>query len=165
MTFAPHPGRRAALTPALRISLFGLMIIGLAAEWWLVGSKSPNMPSATEMSDSDFVSQVDRNNIASAKFLESPTTTQIRGQLRQPVQNFTATIPNQAVADLLQKLEKQGATLDVRQALGANPGRPTSLLINMAPLLVVAVLALLMFSRMRNRRDPPQGPPSNRPLG
>jgi ATP-dependent Zn protease len=98
--------------------------------------------------------------------LESRSSTQIQGQLRQPVQNFTATIPNQAVIDLLQRLREQGATIDVREGMGANPASATSLLINIAPLLVIAVLAVFMFSRMRNRRTPPQqGTPSNRPLG
>ncbi|HXO87279.1 MAG TPA: ATP-dependent metallopeptidase FtsH/Yme1/Tma family protein [Candidatus Acidoferrales bacterium] len=166
MTFAPHQPRRPALTPALRMSLFWLMMIALAAVLWLISSKSPNTPGATDMSYSDFMSQVEKNNIGSAKLLESRSTTQIQGQLRQPVQNFTATIPNQAVTDLLQRLRKQGATIDVREGMGANPASATSLLINIAPLLVIAVLALFMFSRMRNRRNPPQqGTPSNRPLG
>jgi ATP-dependent Zn protease len=166
MTFAPNQPRRPGLTPALRMSLFWLMMIALAAVLWLVSSKSPNPPGVTEMSYSDFMSQVDRNNVASARLLESRSTTLIQGQLRQPVQNFTSTIPNQAVTDLLQRLEKQGTTIDVREATGANPASATSLLINIAPLLVIAVLALFMFSRMRKRRTPPQqGTPSNRPLG
>lgn len=166
MTFAPNQSRRPGLTSAVRMSLFWLMMIALAAVLWLVSSKSPNSPGVAEMSYSDFVSQVDQNNVASAKFLESRSTTQIQGQLRQPAQNFTSTIPNQAVTDLLQRLRKQGTTIDVREAMGANPASATSLLINIAPLLVIAVLALFMFSRMRNRRTPPrQGTPSNRPLG
>jgi ATP-dependent Zn protease len=166
MTFAPNQPRRPGLTPALRMSLFWLMMIALAAVLWVVSSKSPNAPGGTEMSYADFMSQVDKNNIASAKLLETRSTTQIHGQLRQPVQNFTATIPNQAVTDLLQRLQKQGTTIDVRDAMGADPASATSLLINIAPLLVIAVLALFMFSRMRNRRTPPQqGTPSNRPLG
>jgi ATP-dependent Zn protease len=118
------------------------------------------------MSYADLMSQVDKENIASAKLLESRSTTQIQGRLRQPVQNFTATIPNPTVTDLLQRLQKQGATVDVKEAMGANPASATSLLINVAPLLLIAVLAVFMFSRMRNRRHPPQqGTPSNRPLG
>jgi ATP-dependent Zn protease len=166
MTFAPHPPRRPGLTPALRMSLFWLMMITLAAVLWLVSSHSPDTPGLTEMSYADFMGQVDRNNVASAKLLESRSTTQIQGQLRQPAQNFTATIPNRSVTDLLQQLRKQGAAIDVRQAVGADPASATSLLINIAPLVVIAVLALFMFSRMRNRRTPPQqGTPSNRPLG
>jgi len=166
MTFAPNQPRRPGLTPALRMSLFGLMMIALAAVSWLVSSKSPNAPGVSEMSYSDFMSQVDRNNVASAKLLESRSTTQIQGQLRQPVGNFTVTIANQAVTDLLERLQKQGTAIDVRQAMGADPASTTSLLINIAPLLLIAVLALFMFSRMRSRRTPPQpGTPSNRPLG
>ena len=166
MTFAPNQPRRPGLTPALRMPLFGLMMIALAAGLWLVSSKAPNAPGATQMSYSDFMSQVYKNNVASASLLESRSSTQIQGQLRQPVENFTTTIPNQAVTDLLPRLEKQGATIDVREATGANPASATSLLINIAPLLVIAVLAVFMFSRLRNRRTPPQqGTPSNRPLG
>jgi ATP-dependent Zn protease len=166
MTFAPDRTRRTGLPPALRMSLFWLMMIALAAVLWLVSSKSSNPPGASQMSYADLMSQVDQNNIQSAKLLESRSTTQIQGQLRRPVQNFTATIPNQAVNDLLQRLQKHGASIDVKEATGANPASATSLLINVAPLLLIAVLAVFMFSRMRNRRNPPpQGTPSNRPLG
>jgi ATP-dependent Zn protease len=166
MTFAPNQPRRPGLTPALRMPLFGLMMIALAAVLWLVSSKSPNTPGVTEMTYSEFMSQVDTNNVASAKLLESRSTTQIQGQLRQPPGSFTVTISNRAVTDLLQRLQKQGTTIDVREAMGSEPASATSLLINIAPLLLIAVLALFMFSRMRSRRTPPQpGTPSNRPLG
>jgi ATP-dependent Zn protease len=166
MTFAPNQPRRPSLTPALRMSLFWFMMIALAAVLWLISSKSAGTPGAAGMSYSDFMSQVDKNNIASAKLLESRSTTQIQGQFRQPLENFAATIPNQAVPDLLQRLHKQETTLDVKEAMGANPASAISLLINVAPLLVIAVPALFMFSRVRNRRNPPQqGTPSNRPLG
>jgi ATP-dependent Zn protease len=148
------------------MSLLWLMMIALAAGWWRVRSESPNPLGVTEMSDSDFMSQVDRNNIASAKLLESRSTTQIRGQLRRPVESFTATVQNREVPDFLQRLQTQGTAVDVTQATGAIAAGATSLLINIAPLLLIAVLVLFMFSRMLNRRTPPQqGTPSYRPLG
>jgi ATP-dependent Zn protease len=166
MTFAPRPPARAGLASATRMSLFFLMMITLAAVLWLVSTKPSSAPGASVLSDSDFLSQVDKNNVASVRLLEARSTTQIQGRLRQPAQNFTATVRNETVPDLLERLHAQGATVDIQEGMGANPASATSLLINLAPLVVILLLAVFMFRRMKARRNPPQQQtPSNRPLG
>jgi hypothetical protein len=47
MTFAPDRIRRTGLPPALRMSVFWLTMIALAAVLWLVSSKSSSTPGAS----------------------------------------------------------------------------------------------------------------------
>jgi ATP-dependent Zn protease len=166
MTIAPEQIRRAGLTPAARMVFFFLTMALLAVVLFQTSRKSPTAPAAAAMSYSDFSSQVDKNNISSAKLLEGRSATQIQGQLRQPSQNFTATVPNEVVPELTQKLQKQGAVVDIREATGANPASATSLLINLAPLLVILLLAIFVFRMRRNRQNQTQqGTPTSGPLG
>lgn len=166
MTFAPDQTRRAGLSPVVRTILFCLMMVALALVLWQMAQKPQESPGGTAMSYSDFMGQVDKSNVASAKLLEGRSTTQIQGQLRQPAQNFSATIPNEVIPDLMQRLQKQGTAVDVREAAGANPASTTSLLMNLAPLLVIFLLTFFIFRLRRNQRNrTQQSTPSSGPLG
>jgi ATP-dependent Zn protease len=164
MTFAPAQNRASGSSRTTRTIIFWIMMMALAVFLWRWASNSPT--ASKPMSYSDFAAQVDKSNVAAARLLEGRSTTQIEGQLRQPAQSFTATIPNEVIPDLLQKLQKQGTAVDVKEAPGANPASGTSLLMNLAPLLVILFLAIFIF-RMRRRRQTPaqQGTPSSGPLG
>jgi ATP-dependent Zn protease len=166
MTFAPGQFRRAGQTPAMRMFSIFLMMLLFAVALWQISRKSPGAPAAAAISYTDFAGQVDKSNVASANLLEGRSTTQIQGQLRQPAENFTAAIPNAAVPDLMQRMQKQGTAVEVHETAGANPASATSLLINLAPLLVILVLAMFVFKMRRNQRDrAQQGTPSSGPLG
>ena len=165
MTFAPDQNRRPGMSSTTRTIIFWIMMMALAVFLWQWTSNSPNSTGAV-MSYSDFMSQVDKSNVASARLMEGRGTTQIQGQLRQPARNFAVTIPNETIPDLMQKLQKQGTAVDVHEAAGANPASATSLLINLAPLLVILLLAIFIFRMRRNRQNRPrQGTPSSGPLG
>jgi ATP-dependent Zn protease len=166
MTIVPNPPRGAGPGPAVRIFLFWLMV-AWAVLLWKMASPSGPLPAARAMSYGEFLSQLDQGNIASAKLAEGPSTTQIQGQLRRPAEKFAATIPNDMIFDVTQHLQKQGATIDAREAAGANSASATSLLIKLTPLLLLlGALALLSFrGRLHQRLPAQQGTPSNRPLG
>lgn len=166
MTFAPASTRRGGMSMTSRTLIFWIMMMALAVFLWRLASNTTNPPAAAPMSYSDFAAQVDKGNIASAKLLEGRSTTQIQGQLRQPAQNFAVTIPNEVIPDLMQRLQKQGTTVEVHEAAGANPASVRSLLINLAPLLGILLLAVFIFRMRRNQRSQSQqGTPSSGPLG
>jgi hypothetical protein len=146
MTIVPSPPKGAGPGPAVRIFLFWLMV-AWAVLLWKMASPSGTSPAARAMSYGEFVSQLDQGNIASAK--------------------LAATVPNDVISDVTEHLQKQGATIDVREAAGANSASATSLLIKLTPLLLLlGALALLSFRRRLQQHLPAQpGTPSNRPLG
>ena len=83
VTFAPGQPQRMGISPVVRTVLFWLMMIALAFVLWQMASRPDSQKSASAMSYSDFMSQVDKNNIASAKLVVSQDTAEIQGQLRQ----------------------------------------------------------------------------------
>ncbi|HXX45582.1 MAG TPA: ATP-dependent metallopeptidase FtsH/Yme1/Tma family protein [Candidatus Acidoferrales bacterium] len=164
MTFVPS--RRAFGSPAsaYRTVVFWLMMIALAAVLWQMASKkAPSSNSASAMSYSEFMNNVDQNNIASAKLIESQSTARMEGRLRQPIADFSVTIPKEVIPDLTERLRKQGASVEVveeKEASWAN------LVITSAPfILILAFWIYIMRQRQVQPGPPPGAPPPAGPIG
>jgi ATP-dependent Zn protease len=99
------------MSPVVRTLLFWPMMIALAAVLRKMANKDPEPGQA--MSYSDFLNCVDQINIANLNLIESQSTAEIQGRLRQPRQEFTVTIPKEAIPDLTRRLQKQGTVVDV----------------------------------------------------
>ena len=151
------------MSPVARTILFWVMMIALATVLWQMASSSaPGSPSSA-MSYSDFMAQVDKNNVASVRLLESPVTASVQGQLRQPAENFKVTIPKEVIPDLTDRLRKQGASVEVAEV---KEGNWVTLLINFSPILLIVGTWIFMMRRMQNRRNPPSpGTPATGALG
>jgi cell division protease FtsH len=168
MTFAPNSPQRLGMPSTTRTILFWVLMIALAAVLWKMSSKSRppgNAASASSMSYSDFMAQVDKNNIASAKLLESPSTAEIRGQLREPPQSFRVTVPKEMIPSLTERLRKQGVPIEVSTA---NEAGRSNLILNVVPFIVLLAIWLSMMARGRGgsaQAPPPAQTPTNRPLG
>ncbi|MFY9690457.1 MAG: ATP-dependent metallopeptidase FtsH/Yme1/Tma family protein [Candidatus Acidiferrales bacterium] len=177
MTFAPNPPARigTGMSAAVRTILFWFLMLALAVVLWQMSSKQKgagNNASAASMTYSDFMAQVDENNVSSVKILESPSTAEVHGQLRQPAASFRVTIPKESIPDVTQRLQKQGASIEVSTAQDSN-WRTTAL--DIGPIFLIVLLWI--FARRRSRsgsiRNPPASPttstvptiPTNRPLG
>ena len=163
MTLVPNQPQRMGLSPVVRTVLFWLMMIALAVVLWQMSSKSTNTKPRSAMSYSDFMNQVDKNNIASAKLVVSQDTAEIQGQLRDPVQNFSVTIPKEVIPDLTERLRKQGTIVEVAELSHTST---SEIIINLSPIIVIVGIWIYMMRRMQNRRNPPsQGGPANGALG
>lgn len=178
MTFVPNqPGHRGTgigMPVALRTVLFWLMMVALAAVLWKMADKSkssgPTEPSSS-MSYSDFMAQVDRDNVASVRLFESPATAQVEGRLRQPQEGFRTTIPKETIPALTDQLRKQGVPVEVSEDNSVSWSR---LLVNILPFLLILALWIFMIRRRwrgtKSVQNPPATPttstiPTNRPLG
>jgi cell division protease FtsH len=163
------------MSTTVRTTLFWVLMVALAVVLWQMASKDKSGAppgSSSTMSYSDFMAQVDNNNVRSVKILESPSTAEVDGQLREPPQSFRVTIPKKAIPDLTKHLQKQGASIDVSTAKGAD-WRTTAL--NLLPIIIIVALWIFSMSRRRGglTRNPPASPatpttptvPTNRPLG
>jgi len=157
----------AAASSTVRTVIFWLMMIALAFVLWKMANDSgPAKPAPSAMSYSDFMANVDRDNIKSAKLLESPATAEIQGQLRDPAHDFTVTIPKEVIPDLTEKLRKQGAVLEVAAVTPTKPVRWPDMLVNLSPvLLIVGVWIYMMRLRMNKQKAPQSGNPPSGPLG
>ena len=162
MTFAPNGPATRTMPSTTRTILFWSMMIVLAVVLWQMASKSPHQTSGQTMSYSDFMDQVDKNNVATARLYVSPSTAEIQGELRQPAQSYKVTSPKEVIPELTERLRKQGARVDVS---GISPGNWQSLLINVSPLIVLIGIWIFMLKRVQGRAaQTPPGEPANRPL-
>ncbi|MGC2332118.1 MAG: ATP-dependent metallopeptidase FtsH/Yme1/Tma family protein [Candidatus Acidiferrales bacterium] len=175
MTFVPNQQPRMGMSTTARTILFWVLMVALAVVLWQMASKdragAPAGSSST-ISYSDFMAQVDKNNVRSVRILESPSTAEVDGELREPPQNFRVTVPKEVIPTLTDRLRKQGASIDVSTAKGADL-RTT--IIDLLPIVIIVALWIFSMSRRRpgSMRNPPASPPTrttptvptNRPLG
>jgi ATP-dependent Zn protease len=152
------------MSPVARTILFWVIMIALADVLWQMSSRRGSVSSPSEaMNYSDFMSQVDANNVASARLLESAAAAVVQGQLRQPAQHFKVTIPKEVIPELTERLRKQGATLEVAEV--ANDDK-ISLLIRFSPILIIVGIWIFMMRRKGNRPGPSsQAGPASGALG
>ncbi len=178
MTFVPNQQPRMGMSTTVRTILFWVLMVALAVVLWQMASKDkPGAPasSSSTISYSDFMAQVDKSNVRSVKIVESPSTAEVEGELREPPQSFRVTVPKEAIPDLTERLQKQGASIDVSSGKDAN-WRTTA--VNLLPIIVIVALWIFSMSRRsgRSMRNAPASPatpttpttptvPTNRPLG
>ena len=175
MSFVPSqlPRSGGAMPAALRSFLFWLLMLVLAVVLWKMAEKDqPSGPSepSISMSYSDFMAQVDKNNVSSVRLFESPATAEVQGQLREPQEKFRTIIPKETIPALTERLRKQGVPVEVSEDNSATWPR---LLVNLSPFLVILALWIFMVGRKwhktKSAQNLPAAPtptvPTNRPLG
>jgi cell division protease FtsH len=170
VSFAPNPRRGMGMSPVVRTVLFWALMFALAAVLWQTNSRSKNGGPSNQISYSDFLLRLDKNNIASATFALSQNTADVSGNLREPVQEYRTTVPKENVTDLTDRLRKAGANVSVSESSKQNW---QTYLANLAPLLLLVGFWIFMMQRMRRGQNFPSntpGPPdtsstpSNTPL-
>jgi len=163
MTFVPGQPRLGRVS-VQRTIIFWLMMIALAAVLWQMASKNgPGSNSASAMSYSEFMNDVDQNNIASAKLIESQSTARMEGRLRQPIGDFSVTIPKEVIPELTERLRKQGASVEIGEEKEANWA---NLVITLAPFLLILAFWIYIMRQRQVQPGPPLGtPPPSGPIG
>jgi len=168
VSFAPNPRHGMGMSPVVRTVLFWALMVALASVLWLT-SNTPK-GNGRSISYSDFLQQLDKNNIAAATFALSQNTADVSGNLREPVQEYRTTVPKENVTDLTDRLRKAGANVSVSESSKQNW---QTYLANLAPLLLLVGFWIFMMQRMRRGQNYPSntpGPPnrsstpSNTPL-
>lgn len=159
----------AGLPGPIRTVFFWLFMVALAAMLWKLASGGRSeAPAASPMSYSEFMENVDRNNIKSARLLESPATAEIQGQCRDVARGFSVTVPKEVIPELTEKLRKQGAVIEVSEVTGrdSRKGSWGQLILNFLPILVIVALWIFMVIWQQMKRSQSQAvQPPNRPLG
>ncbi len=148
--------------PARTIFFVSLVVVVALILWKMDSSNGGTTERPASMSYSDFMNQVDQNNIAGAQLALGQNTAELRGTLRQPPRDFEVTIPRNAVPDLAERLRKQGVSIQVTEQAQEGMRR---FLFNFGILPLLIVFWIFMMYRMRAKRTPPPEAPANRPLG
>jgi cell division protease FtsH len=163
MTLLPDASIGFGLPRPVRAVLFWLLMLLVAVVVWKLVAPSGGTAKPREaINYSDFMQQVERRNVATAKIYNSETTAEILGQFRQPAGDFAVTIPKESVQSVTGQLRNQGAAVQVVASASW-----TGFVINLLPfLLLVAIWIYVLRPRKRAPPQPPtMGEPQNRPIG
>ncbi len=163
MSIMPGQSSKFGSRPLARTILFWSLMVMLSLILWRMDSSNGGTAERpASMTYSDFMNQVDQNNIASAQLALAQNTAELRGALRQPPRDFDVTIPKDAVPDLAERLRKQGVSIQVTEQAQQGMRR---FLFNFAILPLLIVFWVFMMYRMRAKKSPAPNAPANRPLG
>jgi cell division protease FtsH len=167
VSFVPAQRRFGSPVSAYRTVLFWLMMIALAFVLWQMSSKSESQSSGQNaqhsISYSDFMNDVDQNNVATVKLLLSQNTAEIHGTLRQPTGAFSVTIPKEVIPELTDRLRKQNVAIEVSEIKEANW---LNLVMTVAPILIIVGFWIFMMRNRQGGQSQPAGsPPSSGPIG
>ena len=156
MSIVPNSGRNLTMPSAVRTLLFWVLMVLLAVFLWQMVSKNPSDQSS-KLSYSDFMNQVDHNNIQSAAVGVAQTTADVSGKLKQPAATYRSTVPRDTLTALLDKLRQDGVDVQVsEEKTGA-----ANFIIGIAPIiLLVGLWIFMMRMRMKQSPNPPNQPTS-----
>lgn len=155
MSIVPQSGRSAGLSSPVRTFMFWILMVLLAVVLWQMVSKNGPSNQGSKLSYSDFMNQVDQNNIQTAAVGVAQTTADVSGKLKQPAATYRSTVPRDTLTALLDKLRQDGVDVQVsEEKTGA-----TNLIIGIAPIiLLIGLWIFMMRMRMRQNPNPPNQP-------
>jgi cell division protease FtsH len=145
MAFVPGEHTTPQLSAVWRTIFFGVFMLVLDTLLWEMAS----WQVGDELNYSDFMQQVDKNNVASAELLMGQRTSRVRGTLREPAKRYSAAVPTEAIPDLTDRLKKQGVSLTVSKRKIQLPGA----ILNYAPLILLIVFWIFAMNRIRGRQQ------------
>jgi ATP-dependent Zn protease len=148
----------------LRNILLWIVLMFLALVIWhrISPSSDTERAPAPALSYSDFMKQVDAKNIGTANFTFSANTAELTGNLKQPAESYTTSLPRDAASGLMDILRQQGTTVQVAQS-----GNWKTVAIRVVPLIVLLIVwTFTMMNRARARQNPsPPNQPTPGALG
>ena len=145
MAFAPSEHTAPQISATRRTVIFWVFMLVLGALLW----KTDSWRVGDELTYSDFMQQVDKNNVASAELFMGQKTSRVRGTLREPATRYSAIVSKEVVPDLDERLKKQGVPVTVSNRKTQLPGA----ILNFAPLILLIALWIFAMNRIRDRQQ------------
>jgi cell division protease FtsH len=161
----PSPARQGADVPTVaRTVLFWLLMIFLAVVLWRMSTSSSHGTPASPVSYSDFMAQVDGNNIRTAKLSLAQNTAAVSGELRAPAgQRYATTVPRDTVSRLTDTLRKQSVSVEIAEAQRSGP---LNLFTTFGPIILLIGFWIFMMKQVQSKKttNQPGHAPGSGPL-
>ncbi len=132
---------------ATRTVLFWLFIVALGIVLWRSVNKPAELGRALNLTE--FLDQVDKNNVREVVISVAHDTAEAQGELREPAEKFHTTIPKELIPDLTRKLREKNVPMSVTGSSGSDW---TTFVLNAAPLFLLVVFWIFMMRRMQRRK-------------
>jgi len=150
MSIMPTPASDGGMPRFARTFIFWVFMLLIAVVFWKLASNGPHDKHVRTLSYSDFLEQVDKSNVRAVKYYLSQNTAEIVGELRQPPEQFSVTVPKESISTLTDQLRKQGARVEVSQSSSSDW---TTFMVNFAPLILLVAFWIFMMKQYRSKRD------------
>ena len=110
------PGETRPVGLAIRTVLFWLFIVALGIVLWWSVNKPAELGRALNLTE--FLDQVDKNNVREVTISVAHETADVQGELREPAEKFHTTIPKELIPDLTRKLREKSVPMSVAGSSG-----------------------------------------------
>ncbi len=135
------------MSSAGRAILFWLIMILLAVVLWRMASAGTQASRDLKPNYTDFTAQLQKGNIKDVTISLSQNTADIQGDYREPAEHFRGVVvPNTVLSGITKELQDKGATINIKEV---RTGDWFSLLVNVAPLLLLVALWIFMMRQMQ----------------
>ncbi len=129
----------------LKIILFWFFIILLGVFLWrMVSTPKESTPT---MNYSEFLDQIDKNNVRELTIYPSAAAAEVRGHLRDSGAEFRTTIPKETISEVTRKLHEQKVAIEVKDETRSDW---VTFLLNAAPLFLLVGFWIFMMRRMKS---------------
>jgi cell division protease FtsH len=122
-------------------------MILLAVVLWRMASAGTQASRDLKPNYTDFTAQLQKGNIKDVTISLSQNTADIQGDYREPAEHFRGVVvPNTVLSGITKELQDKGATINIKEV---RTGDWFSLLVNVAPLLLLVALWIFMMRQMQ----------------
>jgi ATP-dependent Zn protease len=141
----PRDSSQQLPASTMRRTLSFWIVIIVAVFLWKMATVKENHPGAETLNYTQFMEQVDGQNVSTANFLVSDKTAEVSGSLRGSQKPYTTTVPNEVIPDLTDRLRKQGVPIEIK---GGTSKDPLSVAVNFAPIILLALFWIFMMRQI-----------------
>ncbi len=123
-------------------------MITLAVLLWQMASRGNQGSRERELTYSDFVAEVEKNNVEDVTFYLSPVSAEAQGQLREPKEKFRGLIiPKESIPALITLMREKGVrTVGMKDV---TRGEWWNIALTLAPVALIIVLWMFMIRQMQ----------------
>jgi cell division protease FtsH len=137
--------------PLSKTILFWMFIVLLAVVLFRMVSANRQPVAEEEPSYSDFMTQVQKDNVREVTIYASPNTYDVVGEWREPSKKFRATVIKESAAEIIKELGDHGVLINVREQTRADW---VSFLLTGAPIFLLVGFWIIMMRQMKTARKP-----------
>jgi cell division protease FtsH len=125
--------------------LFWMFIILVGVVFWRMVA-NPRSSDAERPTFSDFMKQVDQDNVRDITIYPAQNSYDVEGEWREPSRRFRLTIIKESASDLIKELREKGVPINVQEL-----SRPDwiNFLLTAAPLFLLVGFWIIMMRQMQ----------------
>jgi cell division protease FtsH len=141
----PRDSSQQPPNSSMRRTISFWVVIIVAVFLWKMAYVKENGHDAETLNYTQFMEQTNKGNVGSANFTVSEHTAAVSGSLRESQKAYAATVPNEVIPDLTDRLRKQGVPIEIK---GGTSNGPLSVAVNFAPIILLVLFWIFMMRQI-----------------